>query len=212
MNFLLKLLDLLKQKPGGVSISTTPGTGYNADQKSVRTTDQSLSTHFSLFNLTCTYNTALQAANRTLSDSQVQKLEKLARHAEAIQTICQSSVNVHSGYRCDTLNGVTAGSSSTSQHPKCEAIDFDVPGQSVEETFEKLHNAAKAGKFQFGQLIIEQASRDYGVSKWVHCSVIGTLDTSKVGQVLKMVQGPTDPKPVYTLVEQLKFVPPNQIA
>lgn len=174
--------------------------------------DQKLSDHFGLFELTITSNAALQDANRDLTDDQVAKLKALADHCEAMRALCGgTALRVHSGYRSPALNGATLGSSSTSQHPRCEAVDLDVPGQTIEDTFNTLLTAARAGNFKFGQLIIEEADRGYKdengqevVARWVHCSVIGTLDTAKVGQVLKMQAGPNG-KPVYTLIDQIKF-------
>lgn len=164
-----------------------------------------LSEHFSLDELTVTSNDALQAANRVITDDQFVKLTALAAHCEILRAICGGRpLRIHSGYRSPALNGATTGSSSTSQHPRCEAVDFDVPGQTIEDSFNELLAAARAGKFKFGQLIIETAERSYGTVKWVHCSVIGTLDPSKVGQVMKMQSGP-DGKPHYVLVDQIKF-------
>jgi len=163
-----------------------------------------LSPHFTLFELTATANASLQQQNRTLTDAQVQKLLTLAQLGETIRSIVNAPVIIHSGYRCPELNEVIPGSSSTSQHPRCEALDLAVQGQSVDDTFNILLAAAKTGDLKFGQLIIEQAQRSYGVVRWVHCSVIGTLDPSKVGQAMKMVSG-ADGLPHYTLVDKLDF-------
>lgn len=168
------------------------------------TGDQKLSENFSLYELTATSNEALQAKNRELVGDQFQKLIVLAYHCEAIRRICGAPVKIHSGYRSEALNGATHGSSSTSQHPRCEAVDFDVPGQELGETFRLLHEAARAGKFRFGQLILESAVRPYGTANWVHCSVEGTLDRAKVGQVMKMVAG-QDGKQHYELIEKMDF-------
>lgn len=178
------------------------GSGYDADKPVDRVADLQLSDHFSLFELTVTANAGLQALNRRLSDTQVQKLTRLSRHGEGIRRICGGlPVRVHSGYRSLALNGLTVGASSTSQHPKCEGLDFDIVGQDLEESFLLLRAEAAAGRFCFGQLIIEEARRDYGVVRWLHCSVIGTINPSKVGQVLRMVNG------AYEIVEQIKFEP-----
>ena len=174
--------------------------------------NQQLSEHFSLYELTVTSNDALQAKNRELTDEQVAKLKALAGHCENIRALCgNTALRVHSGYRSPDLNTATKGSSSTSQHPRCEAIDFDVPGQTIEESFNALLDAARAGKFKFGQLIIEQTDRGYknpdgteSIAKWVHCSLIGTLDPTKVGQVMRMKTG-DDGKPGYTMIDKLNF-------
>lgn len=166
--------------------------------------DQKLSDHFSLFELTATDNASLQNSNRILTNEQVEKLHALAAHAEAIRIICGVPVKIHSGYRSSTLNGSTVGSSSTSQHPRCEAIDFSGASQRVDDTFNLLLEAARSKGFKFGQLILEKAERSYGTVTWVHCSVIGMLDIKKVGQVMKMVAG-ADGKPCYTLIDIIKF-------
>lgn len=192
------------------SITEVLRSGYDADKPILRTEDRKLSDNFFLSELTHTDNAALQEVNRTLSDNQVQKLGKLARHGEAIRSICGGSVRVHSGYRSDALNSTTAGSSSTSQHPKCEALDFDIIGQSLDDSFQRLYAAAKAGRFQFGQLIIEEATRSYGVARWLHCSIRGSLSHEKIGEVLKMQAG-SDGIPHYIFVDKIKFIDVNGI-
>lgn len=168
---------------------------------------ENLSEHFTFEELTVTSNAALQADNRIVSGEQLSKLKALADHCELMRAICgEEPMKIHSGYRSPTLNGATVGSSSTSQHPRCEAVDFDVPGQTIEDTFQRLLASARAGQFRFGQLILEVADRGYETVRWVHCSVIGTLDPAKVGQVMKMVAGP-DGKPHYELIDQIKFKP-----
>ena len=164
--------------------------------------DCQLSEHFSLYELTRTDHTALQEQNRNITYDQVQKLTKLADWLEDPREIV-GPMRSHCGYRCDALNGTLPGHSSTSQHPKCEALDFDVPGEDVEVTWQKLYDAAKAGKLPgFGQLILEEANRGYAVSKWVHISIAGTLNPDHVGQVMKMQAGP-DGVPHYEVVEKI---------
>jgi len=171
--------------------------------------DEPLTPHFSLYELTATSNAALQEANRTLDDDQVLKLGALASFLETLRGVVNRPIRVHSGYRAAPLNAATLGSSSTSQHPRCEAADFDVPGQSVEDTFTALLAAARAGQFKFGQLILEYADRGYknddgseALVKWVHASLVGTLNPDHVGQVLKMQAG-EDGVPHYFLVERI---------
>jgi hypothetical protein len=174
--------------------------------------DIHLSDHFSLYKLTTTLNAGLQEENRNLTTDQIEKLRALAVHCEKIWHLCgDSPVNIHSGYRSDSLNKATHGSSSTSQHPRCEAVDFNVPGQALEDTFNSLLAEGRDKQFAFGQLILEEADRGYknpdgteSISRWVHCSLIGTLDAKKIGQVMRMKVGP-DGKPAYTLIEQLRF-------
>lgn len=200
LRWLYRLFTSTNARPE-VVVSMVLGSGYNADKPIDRMVDLQLTDHFSLFELTVTLNAALRERNRRISDAQLQKLTRLARHGEGIRAICGAPVIVHSGYRCPELNGQTAGASSTSQHPRCEALDFHISGQDVEETFMRLRAEAAAGRWAFGQLIIEEAKRDYGIARWIHASVVGTLDPSKVGQVLRMASGE------YHLVERIKFQP-----
>ena len=174
------------------------------DNKEVSREDSKLSEHFSLFELTVTTVPKMQEVNRLLSNNQMKKMKALADHCEIIREICGGAMIVHSGYRGTLLNGVTQGSASTSQHPRCEAIDFHIVGISVEEAFSKILEAARAKKIKFGQLILERADRGYAVSTWVHCSVTGTLDPSKVGQVMKMVSG-LDNVPHYISIDHISF-------
>lgn len=69
-------------------------------------------------------------------------------------------------FRSDKLNGVTNGASSTSQHPKGEAMDLDcqvLGGATNKELFEYIKN-----NLEYDQLIWE-----YGTDEepdWVHVS------------------------------------------
>lgn len=191
-----------RREPQGTVLPSSEG---HSPDKVVLREESALTPHFSLFELTVTTKQSLQKQNRTLSDTQLMKLNTLAAFCERIRGVCgNSAVRIHSGYRSPSLNGATVGSSTTSQHPKCEAVDFDVAGQNVQETFNKILAAAKTGSIQFGQLILERAEREYGVVEWVHCSAVGSLDPKKVGQVMKMIAG-RDGKPNYLLIDQIKY-------
>lgn len=177
-------------------------------------TDQQLSPHFSLYELTVTSNAALQADNRDVTPEELEKLRTLASDlCEPIRELCGGTpVRIHSGRRSPAVNGATQGASGTSQHPKCEAVDLDVPGQTVEDTFTALLTAAREGRFRFGQLILEAADRGYksedgteSISRWVHCSVIGTLDLAHVGQVMKANWNAARSAFDYTLIERLTW-------
>lgn len=178
-----------------------------------------LSEHFSLDEVTVTSNAALQASNRILTGEQLGKLRDLAKNPDPLQgmetarEICGGiPMRVHSAWRSDAVNESTKGASKTSQHAKGEAWDFDVPGQTVDETFDLLYKAAKAGNFKFGQLIIEEADRGYknedgteSISRWVHCSVVGTLNPDHVGQVMKAAWNEGEGKFDYTMVDRLSW-------
>ncbi len=162
-----------------------------------------LTTNCSLFELTVTGNQSKQEANRDLTDEQIDKLCDLAKYGETIREICGAlPLRVHSAYRSPALNSATVGASNTSQHPLCEAIDFDVIGQDIETSFTLLRDAIRAGRLLLGQLIMEEAPRGTGVARWIHCSVPGSLPTEKRGLIMRMVVNP-DGKRHTTLVDRI---------
>src|SRR6266566_8489589 len=109
---------------------------------------QLLSPHFSFEELTVTSNASLQSLNRLVDDAQMGKLIVLANHCEEMREICgDKTMIIHSGYRNPDINSITPGSSPTSQHPRCEAVDFNVVEQDLEETFNLLLSEARAGNF-----------------------------------------------------------------
>jgi hypothetical protein len=176
-------------------------------------TDAPLSPHFSFYELTVTSQTALQDANRDVTDDEYRKLGLLAQFAEGIRHLCgDRPTRIHSGRRAPAVNAGTQGSSDTSQHLRCEALDFDVIGLTVEEVFNILLQAAREGRFSYGQLIIEQADRGYknadgteAVSCWVHASVVGTLDPAKVGLAERAVWSEDEHRFLYTFVDRVRI-------
>lgn len=81
--------------------------------------------------------------------------------------------DINSWYRCDKLNGSISGSSSTSQHPKGQAVDFTPKKHSLIEVF----NWIKANLI-YDQLIFE--------GTWIHVS-FSLVKNRK--QSLKLVNG-----------------------
>ena len=142
--------------------------------------NKQLTPHFSLYEMTATLNADLQERNRDLSDEQVGKLLNMARFMEFIRLIIGRPLIVHSGYRCMELNGATPGSSTTSQHPLCEACDFNAEDLTPEQCYNLL--CYEAPFLQFGQLIWEKR----GDKEWVHISVKGSRPPEKCGQIFKI--------------------------
>ena len=154
---------------------------------------QLLSAHFTLEDLTRTDHADLQAANREVSEEQIDKLGDVA----ALLEICWFIVgplDAHSGYRCPALNA-RVGGSERSQHMKAEAADFSPAGPDTEESigkaFQQLVAAAKAGRLFFGQLIVESAGAGReGRKNWLHISLGKPYrDPAKCMQALKMRDG-----------------------
>lgn len=153
--------------------------------------DQKLTEHFSLYDLTQTTHFQFQEMNRQITDDQIVKLKNVAELAELLWLILGVPLIASSGYRCPALNQFV-GSTPRSQHLLCEALDSVPKGMSVEDAFKKLRQAAKEGKFSFGQLIYEKAARGYtgGVVEWIHISLGKPYrDVSRCGEILTMNDG-----------------------
>lgn len=132
--------------------------------------DFKLSEHFSYFELTNTSSLELLEVNRMSGLTYLPTAKALCtKLLEVIRGTVPMVIN--SGFRCWDLNGKTAGSSLTSQHPKFQAADIHRPGESVDDFFGEVLAMAEEHKFQFGQLIHEKADRGYAVAEWVHVSL-----------------------------------------
>lgn len=102
-------------------------------------------------------------------------------------------VAVSSWYRCLILNGNTSGSSTKSQHPKAEAVDFTIPGVKLITAFLTI----LASGLKFDQLIFE-----YG--QWLHISFArNEKDNRRMVLVCRMVNGSKEYK-TYTKLSQLE--------
>lgn len=176
----------------GASVSVPLESGYTKPPEidSKKQKDVQLTQNFSLFEMTKTDHTELQAANRDLTQAQIFKLTMLAELLETVRTLIGVPISVHDGFRCPALNKEDGGVSN-SQHALCEAADWTPVGVSVINdvypVFKRLWDAAKQGKFTFGQLIFEET--DHGTA-WVHLSLGKPYrDPIKCNQVLIMRRG-----------------------
>lgn len=166
--------------------------------------DRHLSPHFTLFDLTRTDHVDLLADNRHVTPEDEAKLAELANLLEACRGVLGEDLNIHSARRCAALNK-RVGSSTKSQHLKCEAADFSPAGPDTEESvvnaWQKIATAARATPptLMFGQLIVENAAgRDGGRKFWIHVSLGAPYrDKARCGEVLSMKDG------VYTLVSRI---------
>lgn len=89
-------------------------------------------------------------------------------------------VTVNSGYRSQAVNRAVKGS-STSQHVRGEAVDFEVPGVSNGDVA-----AWVRFNLQTDQLILENASRRDPSAGWVHVSWV---PHGRRGSVLTFIAG-----------------------
>lgn len=170
---------------------------FRANGGRVMSEDQKLSEHFTLKELTQTSHQEFQDENRRLSDNQIVKLKMVAYLLEEVRGLVLAPIIVHSGYRCLPLNRAI-GSGDTSQHTKCEAVDFSVKGVELTQVFKQIRQAAHNGKIKFGQLIYEKASRSYGAAEWIHISTGAPYrDEARCGEVLTMNES------VYEILERI---------
>ena len=118
---------------------------------------QKLTDHFTVQELTTTDQNGLQKTNTKEGLKISDKLQALAEFAEEVRAVIQNCpMVITSGYRCEKLNKAIGGS-KTSEHLKCEAIDF-IP---------KKMSAFKAlgyiliSELKWDQLILEKRGQGY---------------------------------------------------
>jgi hypothetical protein len=130
----------------------------------------------------------------------------IKRQAEKIWQPCRDelgyAIDMSSGYRCDELNALTAGSSDTSQHPKGEAGDaklrttffggalFEIKKQIEAITQKPLRSNVNANFYLFAWLCInidrmdiDQVIHEYGTDgcpAWVHGSCSETKNKRQI--------------------------------
>lgn len=165
--------------------------------------DRQLSPHFSLFELTRTDHSEFQEENRHVTQEEETKLRELANLGEAIIVILGCNVDKHSGKRCLALNRFL-GSSDSSQHVKCEGLDFSPEGPDTEATvtdaWQKIVTAVRAqrkpgyvgtGVLKFGQLLLESCKdKREGRVWWIHVSLGAPYrDAKKCGQIATLIDG-----------------------
>lgn len=140
-----------------------------------------LSPHFTLKEFTHSQTASRKGISNNPSTIILKVLEITADRMEKIRSLLgDRPITISSGYRSPEVNQIVGGS-STSDHVKGLAVDFNVSGMSVSEVVAKLRNSG----IEFDQIIDEFGS-------WVHIGFGGRMRK----QVLKarLVNGRT----VYT--------------
>lgn len=99
--------------------------------------EEKLTPHFSLEELTRTYEEELQEKNRAEGKLYKEQLKKLAEFAEQIRLIIDCPMVVTSAFRGEDLNKKLGGS-PTSKHRFGEAIDFIPKTKSAKEAFTEI--------------------------------------------------------------------------
>ena len=136
-----------------------------------------LSDHVTLAELTRSETAQRYQIDNTPDAAGIAKLRKVCETIlEPVRKHFGGPVIVNSGYRSVAVNRRVPGSSNTSQHTLCEAVDFEVPGHSNYEVALWCRD-----NLTFGQLIMEFVNPKVPGSGWVHCSI---PNATKRGQVL----------------------------
>ena len=128
-----------------------------------------LTEHFTLEELSTTNKKEFKAENIKYAEKFLDgKIQHLANFAEKVREILNLNskieifIDITQGVRCPKLNLAIKGS-TTSQHPKCEAIDFIPINMTVKKAFDLLRKS----NLEFGQLILEIR----GDVAWIHISI-----------------------------------------
>lgn len=124
-----------------------------------------LTEHFTLAEMTHSEAATRLGIKNVPPPAVVEALRLVCVHIlEPVRAHFGKPVTINSGYRSQAVNRAVKGS-STSQHVKGEAVDFEVSGVSNMEVA-----AWVRFNIQFDQLIAECVSRRDPAAGWVHCS------------------------------------------
>ena len=124
-----------------------------------------LSENFTLDELTKSQEAIRLGIDNTPSDEHILNLKILCENIlQPIRDFYGMPVSVSSGYRSAELCKVI-GSSSTSQHTRGEAADFEIFGTANKDLAEFI-----VANLDFDQCILEFWNENKPNSGWVHCS------------------------------------------
>jgi len=149
-----------------------------------------LSKNFSLKELTASQTAVRKGIDNNPNEDQIDALQKLCENVlQPIRDHYATPVTVSSGFRSIALCEAI-GSSSTSQHAKGQAADFEIFGVSNQEL---AHYIDK--NLDYDQLILEYWNPEEKNSGWIHCSFKNKEDNRK--QFLRAYRDPETRKTKY---------------
>lgn len=138
-----------------------------------------LSPHFSLREMTYSYTAERHKVNNTPDAAGIAKLKRVCTEIlEPVRAHFGRPVQINSGYRSVALNKLIPGSSNTSQHTQCEAVDFEIDGIANADVAKWIRDGGLGT--DFGQLILEFYERGVPSSGWVHCSLPSPSNRNEV--------------------------------
>ena len=124
-----------------------------------------LSPHFTLAEMTHSYTAVRLGMKNVPNAAAIEALRLVCVNVlEPVRAHFGRPVTINSGYRSQAVNRAVKGS-STSQHVKGQAVDFEVPGVANGDVA-----AWVRFNLQFDQLILEAYTPGNPSSGWVHCS------------------------------------------
>ena len=137
-----------------------------------------LSDHLTLDEFTFSNTAISENIDNSLPDALLDDAKSLAVNIfEPIRNLLGVPLHVDSGYRCEKLNLVVRGV-STSQHAKAQAVDIIPQGIKLSDAFDKIKNS----NIPYDQLIMEHTSSG---SYWIHVS----FNTSKNAKQRRQIIG-----------------------
>lgn len=129
-----------------------------------------LSQNFSLYELTDSATARSHGIYNVPDEAGIEKLRQVCLNVlQPVRNHYNKAVNVSSGFRTPALNSLIKGSSKTSQHQKCEAVDYEIRGVDNGD----LANWV-AENLEYDQVILEYHGDDSNDPNdgWVHTSYV----------------------------------------
>lgn len=127
-----------------------------------------LSPNFTLWEMVRSATATAHKIYNVPDEAGIEKLGLVCTHIlQPVRNHFGQPVRVNSGYRSPALNKVVSGASKTSQHMRCEAVDYEIMGL---DNFELAQWVSK--NLDYDQLILEFYGNDKSDPNdgWVHTS------------------------------------------
>jgi uncharacterized protein YcbK (DUF882 family) len=127
-----------------------------------------LSPNFTLWEMVRSATATARKIYNIPDEAGIERLRLVCRHIlQPVRNHFNRPVRVNSGYRSPALNRVLSGASKSSQHMKCEAVDFEIMGL---DNFDLAQWIAK--NLDYDQLILEFYGNNPSDPNdgWVHAS------------------------------------------
>lgn len=131
-----------------------------------------LSENFTLWDMVRSDTASAHKIFNVPDEAGIEKLRQVCKHIlQPVRNGLNRPVHVNSAYRSPKLNAVVRRASKTSQHMRCEAVDFEIAGMDNFELAMWVHD-----HLIYDQLILEFYGDDSSDPNdgWVHASYTST--------------------------------------